>query len=795
MIDKLKNKMFQLRDYQKAASDKAVAFFMDKKRDHNAIMVLPTGSGKSLIIADIASRLEGHTLVFQPSREILEQNYKKLCSYGILDCSIYSASFNSKQINRITFATIGSVKNKPDLFTHFEAIIIDECHLVNPKDGMYKTFLETVTCKVLGLTATPYRLSSSQGFGSMLKFITRTRPAIFKEVIYQVQISTLLDMGYLSKLNYYPMNPIGWNELNLKVNTTGADYTDKSVQREYERIGFYGYLVHIVQRLMNPKQGGKRKGILVFTRFLKEAERLSQSINGCSIVSGDTPKAERERILSDFKSGIIPVVANVGVLTCLSEDTEILTSKGWSKIGEVDLNTSVAQYEQRTKRISFTNPQRVILNESFNEDFVSLEGTYTNFLVTHNHKMLYAKRNHQGNAGEVKKCTASELIGKDVYIPVSGFAYPLPIKVDQDKRSSDKRFITTNSYNFRKKGMNNDDANKKALQLLKRRNKRRYKNPSELTIDECRFIGFWLGDGSKWKSKDGGVRYSLTQSLYTYKICEWLEDIMNRCDISYSFHDYDGNTSHIICGSWCKTHGYRTYNLAKGTGGDGQENDSSLYSLIPYLVKEGTELYWGLNREQYFGLMEGLFMADGNHGNKNKYTGQKITGMYKALFDLLQAIGVCRGFRVSVMPVKDRKNTKKTLYNISLRDKQFHKLSHDVPHLVKNDKQKTVWCVTMPLGNIVTRRYGKVTIMGNCGFDYPELDTIVMARPTMSLALWYQIVGRSIRPHPSKESGWIIDLCGNIERFGEVKDLRLVDGGNNKWSVWNDKKQLTNIYF
>jgi len=397
MIDKLKNKMFQLRDYQKAASDKAVAFFMDKKRVHNAIMVLPTGSGKSLIIADIASRLEGHTLVFQPSREILEQNYKKLCYYGILDCSIYSASFNSKQINRITFATIGSVKSKPDLFTHFEAIIIDECHLVNPKDGMYKTFLETVTCKVLGLTATPYRLSSSQGFGSMLKFITRTRPAIFKEVIYQVQISTLLDMGYLSKLNYYPMNPIGWNELNLKVNTTGADYTDKSVQREYERIDFYGYLVHIVQRLMNPKQGGKRKGILVFTRFLKEAERLSQSINGCAIVSGDTPKAERERILSDFKSGIIPVVANVGVLTT--------------------------------------------------------------------------------------------------------------------------------------------------------------------------------------------------------------------------------------------------------------------------------------------------------------------------------------------------------------------------------------------------------------GFDYPELDTIVMARPTMSLALWYQIVGRSIRPHTSKESGWIIDLCGNIERFGEVKDLRLVDGGNNKWSVWNDKKQLTNIYF
>lgn len=304
-----------LRDYQKAASDKAVAFFKDKNKKSNGIMVLPTGAGKSIVIADIAHRLNDYVLIFCPSREIVEQNFKKLCSYGILDCSIYSASFNSKQINRITFATIGSVRNHPELFTHFKNIIVDECHLVNPKEGMYKDFFEAVKCKVLGLTATPYRLSTSQGFGSMLKFLTRTRPAIFKEVIYHVQVSTLLDMGYLAKLNYYPMNPVGWNELNLKVNTTGADYTDNSVQKEYERIDFYGYVVHIVQRLMNPKAGGKRKGILVFTRFLKEAEQLTWSIPGCAIVSGDTPKKEREQILEAFKSGQIPVVANVGVLT------------------------------------------------------------------------------------------------------------------------------------------------------------------------------------------------------------------------------------------------------------------------------------------------------------------------------------------------------------------------------------------------------------------------------------------------------------------------------------------------
>lgn len=304
--------MYKLRDYQQKASDAAVDFFNSKSKK-NTIMVLPTGSGKSLVIADIANRLKEHTLVFQPSKEILEQNFNKLCSYGVLDCSIYSASFNSKEISRITFATIGSVKSNPEAFAHFKNIIIDECHLVNPKQGMYKDFFEVVKCKILGLTATPYRLASNS-FGSTLRFITRTRPSVFKEVIYQVQISTLLNMGYLAKLNYYPMNPSGWNESNLRVNSTGADYTDKSVIKEYERIDFYSYLVHIVQRLMRPKEGS-RKGILVFTRFLKEAEMLTYSIPGCAIVSGDTPKKEREDILTRFKAGDIPVVANVGVLT------------------------------------------------------------------------------------------------------------------------------------------------------------------------------------------------------------------------------------------------------------------------------------------------------------------------------------------------------------------------------------------------------------------------------------------------------------------------------------------------
>lgn len=312
-------KKYILRDYQRKSSDVAIEYF-NSNADYNALMVLPTGSGKSLIIAEIASTVDGNTLIFQPSKEILEQNYSKLLSYGVMDCSIYSASFNSKKISRITFATIGSVRNNPELFNHFKNIIIDECHLVNAKKGMYKEFLDVIPSKVLGLTATPYRLTTDGFGGSILKFITRTRPRVFKDLIYYCQIKTLLDSGYLSKINYYDIKSVDVSKLQL--NSTGADYTDKSVIKHYKDIGFSSQLLGIINRLAK----ANRKNILVFTRFIDEAENLVNRLNvNAEIVTGATKKKDRERIINDFKSGKIQVIANVGVLTTGFDFPELST--------------------------------------------------------------------------------------------------------------------------------------------------------------------------------------------------------------------------------------------------------------------------------------------------------------------------------------------------------------------------------------------------------------------------------------------------------------------------------------
>jgi DNA repair protein RadD len=298
--------VFTPRDYQVHAINAGVSFFKSEKKS-GGLIVLPTGSGKSIVIANIAKGINGRTVVFQPSKEILEQNFAKYRSYGF-PATIYSASAGQKKISDVTFATIGSVATKHHLFREFENIIIDESHLVNSKGGMYHDFIHACEgAKVLGLTATPYRLSSSME-GAMLKFLTRTKPKIFSEVLYVVQNDVLFNQGHLAKLEYYPVKVIDRRKLTM--NSTGTDFTDKSLKAHYKEINLPGITIDFANRLLK-----KRKNLLVFCALIEEAELVVRCVPGAELLTGETPTAKREKILSDFKKGIIRCVVNVGVLT------------------------------------------------------------------------------------------------------------------------------------------------------------------------------------------------------------------------------------------------------------------------------------------------------------------------------------------------------------------------------------------------------------------------------------------------------------------------------------------------
>jgi DNA repair protein RadD len=298
--------IFTPRTYQVEAIDANVAYFKGKG-NHNAFEILPTGSGKSVVIANTAMSLDSKTIVFQPSKEILEQNLKKFMSYGYR-AGVYSASAGSKFIDKITFATIGSVAKKHHLFRDVKNIIIDECHLVNANGGMYHDFIHSLPdAKVLGLTATPYRLTT--GFdGAQLKFINRTNPRIFNKCIYHIQNDVLFNAGHLAQLEYYNFNVV--DRSMLQTNSNGTDFTDASLKSYYRQINMPQRTIGYANRILQ-----KRNNILVFCTLISEANEVSKGIPGSVVLTGETDAKVRERILMQFKSGKIRCVINVGVLT------------------------------------------------------------------------------------------------------------------------------------------------------------------------------------------------------------------------------------------------------------------------------------------------------------------------------------------------------------------------------------------------------------------------------------------------------------------------------------------------
>ena len=308
--------MYTLRPYQQTAVDKIKWASSLKGND---LISLPTGSGKSLIIASIAADKDYSVLILQPTKEILEQNYDKLVE--IVDeeeVGIYSASFRKKEIKKFTFATIGSIYKKPELFRHFKLVIIDEAAFVNPKriNSMYTSFISAIgSPKVVGLTATPYRLTPQymrykSGFIetiTTIKLINRMRPMFWNRLIYNINVGDLINQGYLCKLKYRYIPLIQQEDIKLNKSRSDFDLLAFEEQISYGDKTIYKVLFGCKMHF---------KSSLVFCSSVDQAEQLADRITGAEVVSAKTKPKERKRIVEGFKDGSIEMVFNVGIFVC-----------------------------------------------------------------------------------------------------------------------------------------------------------------------------------------------------------------------------------------------------------------------------------------------------------------------------------------------------------------------------------------------------------------------------------------------------------------------------------------------
>lgn len=305
----------ELRDYQQSAIDGLYSYWSDGRGD-NPLIVAPTGAGKSLIIAKLIEDALAYPgtriLMLTHVKELLAQNAEELV--GILpdvDLGFYSAGLGQKRLDRqVTFAGIQSIHDRAfDMVPPPDLVLIDEAHLV-PKNTTtrYGKFLDDLkTCnplvKVVGLTATPYRLDSG--------YLHKGKGAIFDGIAYDIPVGNLMDDGYLA-----PLFSVGAKaKIDLtNVGMRGGEFIESQLAMAASDPELVRATVAEIIKF-----GDDRKSWLVFASGVGHAEMIRSEMIASGIdadvVTGSDNKTDRQRKIDDFKSFRTRCLINIGVLT------------------------------------------------------------------------------------------------------------------------------------------------------------------------------------------------------------------------------------------------------------------------------------------------------------------------------------------------------------------------------------------------------------------------------------------------------------------------------------------------
>jgi len=311
--------MYQLRDYQKQAVQNVINFF--KISRNPAVIVLPTGAGKSLVIAELTRVAQGRVLILAHVKELVEQNYDKYKSYG-LEAGIFSASLGKKETNqKAIFGSIQSIARADESFFHnFSLVIIDECHRVADEGStQYQDVIKKLQDRnpkicILGLTATPYRL----GMGWIYEYshqneIKSDQKRFFKQCVYELPLNYMIKNKFLTppvKIDI-PVTCYDFSELKMK----NDHYSSRDVEEIIKNQNRLTPL--IIKNIIDITEKFQRKGVMIFSSTVKHAEEIINHLPSkeAQIVLGDTSMADRDKIVQDFKGGKFKYLVNVSVLT------------------------------------------------------------------------------------------------------------------------------------------------------------------------------------------------------------------------------------------------------------------------------------------------------------------------------------------------------------------------------------------------------------------------------------------------------------------------------------------------
>jgi DNA repair protein RadD len=307
--------MLDLRPYQQEAV--ASIYRHLRERDDNPCVVIPTGGGKTPIMAticrDAVERWKGRVLILSHVKELLEQAAVKLRQVApemSVKTGVYSAGLNACDTRHpVIIADIQSVYKRACELNAFDLIIIDEAHMI-PLDGegMYWTFLEDArkvnpNLRVIGLAATPFRMKSG---------MICAPENVLNLICYEIGMKELIVQGYLC--------PIITKASREKLDTSGLRVrAGEFAAGEVEDLMDTGNLVRSACDQI-VEETRMRRSVLIFAAGIRHGQHIAKVLRGkygmkVGTVFGDTLDFERDWVLSRFKAGELKYLINVNVLT------------------------------------------------------------------------------------------------------------------------------------------------------------------------------------------------------------------------------------------------------------------------------------------------------------------------------------------------------------------------------------------------------------------------------------------------------------------------------------------------
>lgn len=316
------------RDYQLSAVESVIDYY-ENGGVGNSLLAMPTGTGKSVVIAALLmclfKRYAGHqlkVLMLTHSRILIKQNYEKLLQmWPTAPVGICSDGLGRKDFRQaIIFGGIGTVAKIPLYFGHVDIIIVDEAHMISLKEsGQYNAFIKDIKVTnpkavLIGLTATKFRMG--QGL------LTQGEGAMFDEIVCDMTtmdaFNWFLAQGYLCRLR--PVKVSSEYDFS-EVRTIAGEYNQADCAKAVDKPLL---TQKIIAEAVKIGRVENRNSWLVFATGVKNTiaiaeELIRQGVNATYIHSNTKnykmSNTEVESRIAAYLRGEFEAIVNNGILT------------------------------------------------------------------------------------------------------------------------------------------------------------------------------------------------------------------------------------------------------------------------------------------------------------------------------------------------------------------------------------------------------------------------------------------------------------------------------------------------